>query len=163
MLLDNLTAWTNSQAGVFDSVLISSNSPQAAIIANAILSARANFPNQSFSNVGDILATEQLTEQSPFLTGANLNYVTDEAYEIIPSQLLSLLRMDSSGAVAWSNGHLVVNFTGWNVHPYAVQISSDLINWVSVSTNYPVNGIFSYTNSATPTSIPQFYRTLLLQ
>jgi len=167
VLLDGLTAWTNSQSDVFNSVLISSNSPQAAVIVNAIQSARSSFPGQSFGDVGDILATEQMTEQSPFLdwgdVGQQQSGITDEAYEIIPSQLLSLLRMDSSGAVAWSNGQLVVNFTGWNVHPYAIQVSHDLINWVSISTNYPVNGIFSYTNSAAAGSTPQFYRTLLLQ
>jgi hypothetical protein len=101
---------------------------------------RASFASRSFSDVGDILATEQLTEQLPFLDWSDpvqqTSGISDEAYEIIPSQLLSLLRMDSTGSVVWSNGQLVVNFTGWNLHLYAIQVSSDLVNWVSLSTNY---------------------------
>jgi hypothetical protein len=166
-LLDGLTAWTNLQSAGLYSIVIWSNSPQAAIIANAIQAMRASFASRSFSDVGDVLATEQLTEQSPFLDWSDpvqqTSGISDEAYEIIPSQLLSLLRMDSTGSVVWSNGQLVVNFTGWNLHLYAIQVSSDLVNWVSLSTNYPVNGTFSYTNSVAPTTSPQFYRTLWLQ
>jgi hypothetical protein len=142
-------------------VVISSNSPQASVIANAIQSARMNQPGQFFREVGDILATPQLTEQSPFL---NLSSdINDEAYEIIPSQLLSLLRADSIGSITPVNGQTLVQFTGYDGHAYAIQVSSDLINWVSISTNCPVNGMFGFTNSAAPNANQQFYRSVLLQ
>ena len=165
VLLDGLTAWTNSGSTGLYPVLISSNSPQAAVIANAIQATRAGFPGQIFGDVGDILATQQLTEQSPFLDWTDSlqqqSGISDEAYEIIPSQLLSLLRADSSGSVTLSNGQAIVNFTGGDGRAYALQSSSNLVDWFNVSTNNPVNGTFSSTNS--PGGVSQFYRTLLLQ
>jgi hypothetical protein len=161
VLLNGLTAWTNTLPDQFVAVVISSNSPQASVIANAIQSVRINQPGQFFRDVGDILATPQLTEQSPFL---NLSSgISDEAYEIIPSQLLSLLRADSIGSIAPGNGQTVVQFTGYDGHAYAIEVSSDLINWVSISTNCPVNGMFGFTNSAALNTSPQFYRSVLLQ
>jgi hypothetical protein len=146
---------------------ISSNSPQALVIVSAIQSARASRIGQFFYDLGDILAIPQLTEQSPFLNWndgvQSSNGISDEAYEIIPSQLLSLLRVDSIGSIASVNSQTVVQFTGYDGHAYAVQVSSDLINWISINTNYPVNGMFSFTNSAAPNTSPQFYRSILLQ
>jgi hypothetical protein len=161
VLLNGLTAWTNTLPDQFVAVVISSNSPQTSVIANAIQSVRINQPGQFFRDVGDILATPQLTEQSPFL---NLSSgISDEAYEIIPSQLFSLLRADSIGSIAPVNGQTVVQFTGYDGHAYAIEVSSDLINWVSISTNCPVNGMFGFTNSAALNTSPQFYRSILLQ
>src|SRR5208282_3510047 len=67
VLLNGLTALTNTFPNQFDPVVISSNSPQASAIANAIEFMRVQQPGQFFRDVGDILATPQLTEQSPFL------------------------------------------------------------------------------------------------
>jgi hypothetical protein len=161
-LLNGLTALTNTP-DQFDSILISSNSSQASVIANAIQSERVAQPGQFFSDVGDILATPQLAEQSPFLTGLNTNIISDADYEIIPSQLLSLLRADSVGSIALMNSQMIVQFTGYDGHAYAIQTSSDLVNWVSISTNCPVNGAFSFTNPAMLNSNQQFYRSVLLQ
>jgi hypothetical protein len=162
-LLNGLTASTNIP-DQSDSILILSNSSQAIVIANAIQSERATQPGQIFSDVGDILATPQLAEQSPFLTGLNAtNGISDAAYEIIPGQLLSLLRIDSVGSIALINSQPVVQFTGYDGHAYVIQVSSDLVNWVSVSTNCPVNGVFNFTNSATLNANQQFYRLVLLQ
>jgi hypothetical protein len=162
-LLNGLTGLTNIP-DQFDSVLISSNSSQASLIANAIQSERAVQPGQLFSDVGDILATPQLSEQSPFLVGLNAtDGISDVNYEIIPSQLLSLLRTDSVGSAGLTNCQMLVQFTGYDGHAYAIQESLDLVNWVSISTNYPVNGVFSFTNSAMLNAHQQFYRSVLLQ
>jgi hypothetical protein len=161
-LLNGLTALTNDNSEV-NPVLISSNSPQASLIASAIQSERALQPGQMFRDVGDVLATPQLAEQSPFINGANTNTFTDAACEIIPSQLLSLLRSDSIGSIALMNRQPVVRFTGYDGHPYAIQTSSDLVNWTSIGTNCPVNGAFSFTNSTPLNATSQFYRSILLQ
>jgi hypothetical protein len=54
----------------------------------------------SFEHVGDILAAPQLTFQSPFLNWANVaqqaNGISDELYEWLPQQVMSLLRVDDS-------------------------------------------------------------------
>jgi len=163
-LLDGLTALTNPTSGQFVPIIISSNSPQASIIAGAIQTSRSGQPNQFFRDAGDVLATPQLAEQSPFLSGLNpTNQITDEAYETIPSQLLSLVRADSIGSVAPANGQMVIQFTGYDGHSYAIEASSDLVNWPSVATNYPVNGIFTITNPPPIDASPQFYRSVLLQ
>jgi hypothetical protein len=161
VLLNGLTAWENTLPGQYDPVIISSNSPQALVIANAIQSARINQPGQSFADIGDILATPQLAEQSPFLN-SNTN-INDEAYEMIPSQLLSLLRMDSVGSVAAANGQAVVQFTGSDGHSYAIEFSPDLVNWTRISTNWPAGDVFNFTISPPLNATAQFYRSVMLK
>ncbi len=178
VLLDGLTALTNDlpdsgglQIGVvpphFSTIVISSNSPQASAVVNAIQSARSGQPGQFFNDVGGLLATPQLTEQSPFLNWNDIvqssNGISDEAYEMIPSQLLPLLRADSVGSLARQNGGLLVQFTGYDGHAYAVESSADLMNWVVISTNCPVNGAFGFANPPTPNQNQMFYRSILLQ
>jgi hypothetical protein len=72
-------------------------------LVNGINQTRANtnlFPLQSFAHVGDILAVPQLTEQSPFLNWNDsfqrTNGISDEMYEWLPQQTMSLLRCSSS-------------------------------------------------------------------
>ena len=76
---------------------------------------RANtnlFPLQVFGHVGDILATPQLTEQSPFLNlnntfqgGQQQQYgISDEVYEWLPQQVMSLLREGSPRYVIYCYG-----------------------------------------------------------
>ncbi|MGO8837945.1 MAG: hypothetical protein ACLQQ0_11025 [Limisphaerales bacterium] len=183
VLLDGLTALTNNLPDInllldinlhseliapqFDTLVISSNSAQASLIANIIQTARASQPNQYFRDVGDILSVPQLSEQSPFLNWNDSVQqeagISDEAYELIPSQLLSLLRTDSIGSVVSLNGQILVQFTGYDGHAYAIQVSSDLINWANISTNCPVSGIFNLTIPVTPSANQQFYRSVLLQ
>lgn len=171
--LDGLTALTNSAPDELDSITITSNSPQAGIIVQAIQTARANtspsngtvFPNQAFQQVGDVLATPQLSIASPFLNTNGMNSfaangITDEAIEKIPTQLLPLLRVDSFGQIVAANGQLELSFSGYDGHTYAIQASSNLTDWVIISTNCPLNGNFGITN--TMTSGQQFYRSILL-
>ena len=174
-LLDGLTALTNNVPDAqlqsltppqFGIIVMSSNSPQASIIASAVEATRTGQSGQFFTDVGDILAIPQLTVNSPFLNwNDNVQQqkgISDEAYEMIPSQLLPLLRTDSIGSVAVVNGRVQVQFTGYDNHAYAVQVSSDLVNWTSTGTNCPVGGVFSFTNSPTLNANPQFYRSVLL-
>jgi hypothetical protein len=163
-LMAGLTALTNTASGQFAPIIISSNSPQASIIASGIQASRSGQPNQFFRDAGDVLATPQLAEQSPFLSGLNpTNQITDEACETIPSQLLSLLRADSIGSVAPANGQMAFQFTGYDGHSYAIEASSDLVNWTSIATNNPANGILTFTNPPPVNTSRQFYRSVLLQ
>ena len=81
------------------------NSVVGQLVTN-INTMRAQFKNTDgltgvFEHVGDILSTIQLTEQSPFLNlnnsttgGQQLNFgISDEVYEWLPQQTLSLLRV----------------------------------------------------------------------
>ena len=150
----------------FNTFTVSSNSPAADLLANAIQSARATQPNQLFHGIGDLLAIPQLSQQSPYLNWNDakqqINGINDAAYEAIPSQLLPLLRADSIGALLSTNGQTQLQFSGYDGHAYAVQASADLVNWTSIATNSPVNGCF--TLPLPPMSATaQFYRTRLLQ
>jgi hypothetical protein len=64
---------------------------------NGINDIRTRMPGGVFAHVGDILAVSALTEQSPFLAGLNPNtQISDEMYEWLPQQTMSLLRCSSS-------------------------------------------------------------------
>jgi hypothetical protein len=149
----------------FESVVMSSDSPQASTIATALVAAHSSQPDQRFHDVGDILATPELSTASPWLNLSSAVQaqwgMTDEAYEAIPSQLLPLLRPDSIGAVSQSGGTLQVQFTGLDGYAYLVQTSSNLSDWINVSTNYPANGSFSFVDTPLPGSPRRFYRSVL--
>ena len=171
-LLDGMTVLTNNlpddELGwppQFASLIMSSNSPQASTIAAALVTAGSSQPGRRFHDVGDILATPELSTASPWLntdSAAQVEWgITDEAYEVIPSQLLLLLRPDSIGSVGQSGGTLQVQFTGADGYAYAVQTSSNLLGWTAVSTNYPTNGCFNFVETPPPGSPRRFYRSVL--
>ena len=62
-----------------------------------------------------------------------------------------------------TNGQLQVQFSGYDGHVYAVEASTDLLNWTSVSTNSPVNGMFNAVIPAMGNTVSQSYRTVLIQ
>ena len=69
---------------------------------NGINDVRSTFYNAdglagSFEHVGDILAVPALTDHSPFLSGLDPNtQISDEMYEWLPQQAMSLLSVSSS-------------------------------------------------------------------
>jgi hypothetical protein len=119
----------------------------------------------SFHSPGEILAVPELSVASPWLNLSGeqtLFGISEEAYETIPSQLLPLLRMDSVASIAKSGNQFLVQFTTYGDHSCEVQISSNLLNWASVSTNYPANGIISFIDSQAADSGIRYYRSVLL-
>jgi hypothetical protein len=160
-LFDGLTAWTNDGSGGFSTITISSNSVQASILANAIETARASQPGQTFGNVGTVLSVPELTTTSPWLNLPDAT-ISDEVYEAIPSQLLPLLRTDSFGAAIATNGQTFVQFTGYDGHDYAIETSPDLVHWTAITTNCPVNGVFNFPIAPSMGGDQQFYRSALL-
>jgi len=103
----NLGWRTIDPAGVYSS---GGPLPPLAQIVQGINNARANtntangavFVNHQFQSLGDILATPQLTELSPFLVTSNIitkqdaGGLTDEVLERIPQQVMSLLTLSHS-------------------------------------------------------------------
>ena len=98
--------------------------------------------------MADILAVPELSFASPWLDTNGVAHLAssmnDEACEAIPAQLLTLLRPDSLGAVSQAGGTLQVQFSGSDGYAYVVQTSSNLLDWIPVSTNYPANGAFNF-------------------
>jgi hypothetical protein len=150
----------------FNTNVMTSNSPAAWIIANGIAQTKATQPNNNFNSLGDILATSALTESSPWLNTSSANQlrwaITDAAYEAIPNQLLWLLRPDSIGTVSSTNGGWNLQFSGSDAYRYALQRSTDLIHWDTVSTNCPVQGNFNAPISPGLGSQTYFYRSILI-
>jgi hypothetical protein len=174
-VLDGIVALTNSATDEdlylygypqFDVVIMTSNSPQAAILAEGIRAVRAGQPNQRFSSLGALLAVSELSAASPWLnqsTDVQLQRgISDEAYETIPAQLLPRLRPDSAGSIIETGGALKIQFTGFDDYPYAIETSSNLVNWLPFATNYPINGVFEFTEPIPAGSDPRFFRSALL-
>jgi hypothetical protein len=178
-ILNGLTVYSNSTtlppfalprgdipSPTFDSYTMADNSPQAQIIANGIAQAKTGEPNQKFYTIGDILSAPVLTENSPWLNYTNANQqaygISDAAYEVLPAQLLLLLRPDSIGAMFLTNGGANLQFSGSDSYTYEVQASTDLMHWFPISTNQPTQGSFNVAIPPTPNSPQKFYRTVLL-
>jgi hypothetical protein len=95
------------------------NSALAQIVAG-IDQARAAFTNRDgltgvFEHKGDILATPQLTEQSPFLNrngGIQLTNASDEMYEWLPQQVMSLVRVGPPRYVIYTYGQALKPASG---------------------------------------------------
>jgi hypothetical protein len=93
------------------------------------------FPNGVFNHLGDILATPQLTDKSPFLNFANLtNYnstLNDEVMERIPQQIMSLLSLNHTP-------RFVVYSYGQTLKPadHSIVVGSGSFN--GLCTNYQV-------------------------
>ncbi len=143
-----MTVLTNNEVGGFDTLIMFSNSPQAAFIAATLDPLRSSQPNRTFRSIGDRLAIPELSTASPWLD-TNGTYqiessMNDEAGEAIPSQILPLLWPDSMGGVSQSGGTRQVQFSGINDCAYVGQTSSNLVDWAPVSTNYPTSGTFNF-------------------
>ena len=170
-ILDGLIVETNNPVTLSTgNAIISSNSPEAAAIVQGIFSTRANptvFPNQTFPRLGDVLASPSLTEQSPFLNTNNLQSysaggLSDEVFESLPSQLLPLLREDFFGALIQTNNQSLLQFTGNDFCTYAVEASSNLMDWTILGIHSPLNGVFIFTDMTPLNTGQRFYRSVLL-
>jgi len=172
-MLHGLSVLTNStsdsqllinSSAQLDPLIVSSNSSQAGNVVASIFTTRDSQPDGGFRELGDLLGSPGLSAASPWLNQSSSiqiqRGISDEAYERIPAQLLSLVRADSIGAISQNAGVRRIQFTGVDNYPYAVEGSTNLINWFLVNTNYPTNGVFAFTNPPAATS--QFYRSRLL-
>jgi len=172
--IDGLTVLTNISSDLdllggtfpqFDTLLITSDSTAAQSLVQSIEATRALQSSGVFRSLGDLFATPELSLDSPWLDQSSdlkrIRGITDAAYEILPSQLLSRVRADSVGSITPADSGLRVRFTGYDSYPYAVESSTNLINWIGVNTFYPTNGAFEF--SVAPTSnLPTHYRSVMV-
>lgn len=177
-VLDGIVALTNSATAEmldnfqtqFDPITLTSNSPQAALLAGSIQAFRDARPNQRFNSLDEFLAVAALTDASPVLNhgvmdefGHNRRHelsISDEAYERIPVQLLSRLRPDSFGTIAPNAGGWRLQFTGADGFSYAIESSTNLAAWQAIATNQPTNGVIEM--ELPPEVEKSFFRSVLL-
>jgi len=159
---NGITVLTNS-AGGFVSAIMDSNSPQTAVVVNGINAVRATQPGGYFHDVSAVLATPELTMNSPWLNQSlGPNGISDVAYEMIPSQILASLRNDSEGAIQVNAGQVQLQFTGFDGFTYAVQASTNLSDWSTIATGVPSNGVFTVSDPSSGGFIQKYYRSVLV-
>jgi hypothetical protein len=162
-LLDGMTVESNASPPT--NFIMTFDSPQAAVIAAGVSAVRASQSRGIFTNLGDVLAVPELSVNSPWLDvgdPTNPVSVSDAEYELIPSQLLALLRADSIGSVMTSNGVPQILFTGTDGYAYEVEASTNFQNWCPVAEEFTTNGVFSFTDPAAAIFTKKYYRTSLL-
>jgi hypothetical protein len=108
-VLDGVSVLTNDPVNGLTNVLIDPNATNGALytIYSSITNVRANSPGGVFTRVGDILAAPALSITSPFLNIAGPNSATqlnDAAYERLPQQIMSLLRVGQPRYVIYAYG-----------------------------------------------------------
>jgi len=145
---------------------MSSHSPQAAAIAAAIDAQRRARPGQRFFGVADVLSVPELSTASPWLdqsTSTQMRQgISDEAYEIIPTQLLLRLRPDSVATPVPGDGEARIRFTGSDDYSYAIEVSSNLVDWRAIATNSPTHGVIEFAEPFPPAAPQRFYRSSVL-
>ena len=143
-VLSGVITLTNNTSGsgfispyVIDPVL---NSAAISNIVTAINDVRrTNFAGGVFEHLGDILSVPELTTNSPFLNVTNSQSagivnatVSDEAYERIPQQILSLLRVGQPRYVIYAYGQ--------SVKPADHSIVQSSGPYFGMCTNYQITG-----------------------
>ena len=81
---------------------------------------------------------------------------------LLNSSINALLRADSVGSVVQEGDTLQIQFRGYEGAAYEVQVSSNLVDWTALSTNYITGGVFTFIEVPSPGAPCRFYRSLLL-
>ena len=123
------TSSTNLAPLVIDPIV---NSNAFMNIFTNIINTRTNYGGNVFTSVGDVLSTPQLTVASPFLNTANPAMLNDAAYERIPQQILSLLRIGTPRYVIYAYGQ--------SLKPADRSIVTSSGPYFGMCTNYQITG-----------------------
>ena len=120
-------------AGVYDPTDAKTWTAVAKIVAGINRTRTNRFSDHTFRHLGDLLATPELTEASPFLnlssTIQKQQGVSDAAYEWLPQQMLSLVRLGEPRFVIYSFGQTL------KPAPRGVQVSG---TYSGMITNYQI-------------------------
>jgi hypothetical protein len=148
-----------------DTNVIAAGAPQIATIVTGINRTRAAQRGQYFADASAFLSVPELSSVSPWLNLSDSEQLkwglTDEAYEMLPSQLLSLVRADPVATATRAGDSIELRFTAFDGHAYRLESTADFAAWTTVSEpHYPSNGVF--TLSVPPNSGLQFFRAVLL-
>jgi hypothetical protein len=134
------------QSPHFTTNIVPTGAPQIETMVAAINRTRAATRGQYFQGVSALLSVPELSTASPWLNavGDQLKWgLNDEAYEMLPAQLLSRLRSDPFGIVLPAGDGIELRFHAWD-GTYRVEGSDDFATWETVSSPHvTTNGNFS--------------------
>jgi hypothetical protein len=171
--LDGLVVLTNNKSFAealdplqFATLVLSSNSPQASVVAEGIQRTRRAQRGQYFADAGALFAVPELSSAAPWLNLSTLDQVyfglNDEAYEALPAQLLSLVRADPVVRATSGAGGVELSVNAFDGYTYRVESSTNLTTWTTLSEpHHPTNGVFTLTVPAS--NSPQFFRAVLTE
>ncbi|HWN96344.1 MAG TPA: hypothetical protein VNT99_15035, partial [Methylomirabilota bacterium] len=135
------------QPAQYETNIITADAPQVAAIVDSIQRIRISLRGGYFHSIMELLRVPELSSASPWLnlTGFPSNYgMTDEGYEVLPSELLSRVRADPVGTVTQSNNTVELRFIAFDNYAYRVEGTSDFATWTTVSEpHYSTNGVFT--------------------
>jgi hypothetical protein len=172
-ILNGLTVLSNTTPTLyrtaptnFDFLTIDPGSPQVQIIVDGINHTRAASPFGYFPEIGDVLATPELTVASPWLdlsAEVQLLYsLTDEVYEKIPEQLLPLLRPDPILRVRRIDDALHFQALVFAGYLYVLETSTDLGHWTQLDTQFADGETVDFPDPIGLTDNQQFFRVRLM-
>jgi hypothetical protein len=151
----------------FDTDTITAASPQIPTLVEGINRRRTAERGQYFADVATFLSVPELSSASPWLnlgdiTGSQVNYgLNDEAYEMLPSQLLALVRTDPVVKATRLGPSIELRCTALDGYAYRVEGSTNFTHWATVSEpHFPTNGVFTLTVPGS--GEPQFFRAVWL-
>ena len=149
-VLGGITVTTNvsSDAAVgagrspsFQQMVVDPASVQMLAIAGGVTRTRTLQTNRVFRTIGEVLATPELTVDSPFLNRSprqRIYGIDDAAYERIPQQVLSLLRTDEPRVAVYAFGQALKPADRSLVT--VATVSPPIFN---ICTNYQVTGEYA--------------------
>lgn len=165
LLSNNLPFAVIGEPLQFEPIVLSSNSPQASVVAEGIQRTRHAQRGQYFADAGALLAVPELSSTAPWLNLGTLDQVyfglNDEAYESLPAQLLSLIRADPVVRATSGAGGVELSVNAFDGYIYRLESSTNLTTWTTLSEPHqPTNGVFTLTVPAS--NGPQFFRAVLV-
>lgn len=148
----------------FETNTITAGSPQIQGIVDGINRARTAQGGQYFADVGAFLSVPELSSASPWLNLAGYQVefgLNDDAYEMLPAQLLSLVHADPVVSAIRTGGTLWLRCAALDGFAYRMESSGNLEDWNTFSEpHHPTNGVFTLPVPAA--GAPQFFRAVRL-
>ena len=167
VLSNSTPSFSRTPPTVFETNTIDSNSPQVQLLVDGITRTKSNRSPPYFIRTGDLLATPELTTASPWLDFsdevARWFTLSDEALEIIPEQLLPLLRSDPILSLRWVDGQFHAQAMAFPGYWYALENSSDLHCWKVLATQFAQGEMFQFSEALDAGGGAGFYRLRLVE
>lgn len=132
----------------FQTNVITPDAPQISTIVAGMQQRRAGQRGGYFADVAAWLSVPELSSASPWLNMSSWDQtsfgLTDEAYEALPSQLLSLVRADAVVTAAPLGNSVELQFTAFDGYAFRVESSTNLTNWTTFSEpHFTTNGVLT--------------------